>query len=890
MISLGAVSYSRSPVGTETTSPVSISVAVDNFDETGCAGSNYWSLSVSGSLNQWYVFNGTYTDVYNGKGLASSTLSNVFVFNLPVGEEITSVMSSCGDNELGDFSSGGLDLEGNGTYVIFTLVRSSTAASTGSASPTESAAVGTVGQIVHTPFIELSLPSINEVFAGRREFDLTDSVKKFFRGTAAIVYKASDFDDESGNPEYGLKPAPFNIYYALPESRDWILLAENQTASGTILWDTSKLADGDGYALKATATGIDNDFGFMAIKGLSLDNTLPHFIVKARPNFSKGEPIKIEIESSEILGAVPFLTIAQFNREPAAVSLTGDVLGKKFSGQYKVVQGFDGPAKISIEGEDHAGNKGNFILGDDGFSVGIRPPLPPVVETPSDKTKTSDLILPLLSGKFSVNAKKIIVKINGRGAYVQEKKKDEHFRIKNIKLNPNFNKGRNVISVISEDPMGIVSEPVNLEILVNSPPKITLLEPVGRLLKLNGLVRFNWKASDINDDALTYQVELSDNQGQTWKVLSKNLKEPEFIWDSATVPDGSNYVIKAAASDGSLTAFASSNRISVINDQPAIILESSGYLFTAESSKIIKGIVRSKNDLLIKLDFSSDNGKTWRTILPEDGLWNSVFERFSFKIPSLKPGQQKIILRGAAVSGRVIINAQGLRVIFDNQAPTLTMETLPSRLINNRFPVVGGLARDDFSGIETVEYAINDSIWYRALIPSGLKTKEAMFKIVHPDGLADGQYQITARAIDRAGNISKTKTQSLTIDATPPRIGSFILETDGKVIFPDKKGVLKVLPQSPLRFRLAIAGQPKKVKLSANGGEVNLKFNSSVKLWEADFKFDNEELINLRIEAEDEWENKTEKDLAKISTFVAEGKPKPRNFREKVVNFFRKTK
>ena len=133
----------------------------------------------------------------------------------------------------------------------------------------------------NTPKIEINIPT-----------------QKYLSGILTIKYHALDEDEKLQRPEYGLKQNPVNIYYSPPRSFDWIPIAKDQPASGTVLWDTSKLPDGNDYRIKATVTGADNDFNQTIIESLILDNTAPHFTVSAKPKFSKGGPVKIEIESS----------------------------------------------------------------------------------------------------------------------------------------------------------------------------------------------------------------------------------------------------------------------------------------------------------------------------------------------------------------------------------------------------------------------------------------------------------------------------------------------------------------------------------------------------------------------------------------------------------------
>lgn len=709
---------------------------------------------------------------------------------------------------------------------------------------------------------------------------------KLVSGLASIRYEAFDKDDTTDKKkEHGLAPRPANFYYAAPGSFDWIAVARDQDATGTIVWDTSKLRDDKEYRFKATAIGVDNDFSQVVVEDITVDNTPPNFTVKASPTFTRGEPVRFEIESSEVVKRIPTSTVTQFNHDPVKFPLVGDTTARKFAGTYEITSGFDGPAKVAIEGEDLAGNVGTIMLGDETVAVGIKPPPPPVVEIPSDK-EISTPTLPSLSG-FGVNAVRVVLKINGEREYVAENLKKGRFEFKNIALDPFFNKGRNNLRLVSYDPGGALSEPAALEVLVNSAPQVALRAPKGRFTTINGAVRVEWSGSDVNDDAVNYRLELSDDRGRTWKTLADSLKGTDFVWDSTAVPDGSQYMLRVTASDGALVSNVASGRLSVVNDLPAIVLDASGDFFVSEETSELKGFVRSKKDLIKKLEVSFDEGNAWQEVAPEEGTWDSLFEKFSFEVPRLKGGAYQVILRGITVSGRVVINAQNLRIIFDDSRPTLLGGKLPTRVVTKRFLEVGGIVRDDVSGIEAVEYAIDDSGWFQGAVEGGPGVREAQFTIRHTTPIPDGTHKVTMRVIDRAGNVSSPVVQTIRVDATPPRIGSFLLRSGEQIVFPDQ-GILRVPPGSKLDLLLAIAGNPKKVSLFLNDRAVDVDFNESTGLWESGLTFSEEGMATLQIVARDEVHNRVEKTIATIAVGEYQGmtkEPESVGFWKKLLQF-----
>lgn len=846
---LAAATYQRSPSGANVENPISTLFSFENLTDIGCFPDiNFWQIVIS------------FQDATFAGGIIRpiSELNGQDKFTLPFLTYDPVDVYGAMNNEVNE---NGVLIGDCGETIGpgFTVVR-----------PTS-------GTTVHTPIINFfNIP--------------TD---KYIAGVQPIEYSASDEDEKLKIAEHGLKQNPVNIYYSPPRSFEWFLVAKDQPASGTILWDTSKLPDGNDYRLKATVIGADNDFNQIIIDSLTLDNTPPHFTVSAQPKFSKGEPIKIEIESSEILKSPPELAITQFDYKEVKIPLTGDILNKKFSIIYEIIPGFDGTAEIKITGEDSAGNKSGAILGDSSFAVGIKPPPAPEIEIPANNVRTSEHSIPLIKG-FALNAERIILKINGFEELKKEKLKNNNFQFENITLDPKFNKGRNILTIISQDQKGRKSEPALIEIFVNSPPEIVWLEPRFRLAAFNGLIKTSWRASDINDNSLTYQLELSDNRGQNWKTIAKDLKQPEFMWDSSSIADGSNYILKITASDGSLKSSALSKRFGIANNLPAIILETGGDFFTNETSKIFKGIIRSKNDFLAKLEYSADNDKNWQEISSEDGKWDSQFERFSFEIPELKTGAQNIVVKGLTVSGRTVINAQNLKIIFDNKNPVLTAETLPKKTINKKFLSINGVASDDIAGIKSVEYSIDNSKWYKGNITTGSNTKTAEFKIKHPKSLADGSHQIAIKAFDFARNVSIENMQTIIIDATPPRFGGFMITSDNKTIYPTAERIFTVRPKTVINLKIALSENPEKIEAFLNNETIPVQFNQELKLRQIEIKIEKEGWFILKIAAEDKLGNKNEKEIARIQSTDSPAQDtlprknqKPKSFRNMFINLLK---
>jgi len=325
--------------------------------------------------------------------------------------------------------------------------------------------------------------------------------------------------------------------------------------------------------------------------------------------------------------------------------------------------------------------------------------------------------------------------------------------------------------------------------------------------------------------------------------------------------------------------------MTINNNLPAIVLEASGDIFISKNSKNFEGWVYSKDDFLKKLELSLNGGKSWRIVAPDDGAWDSRFEKFSLTLPALKGEAQTIILRGITQSGRSVTNAQQVRLFFDDVRPSLAINKFPKKTINDPALHLLGVATDDFSGIKAVEYSIDDSVFYEADILDGFATPRAEFEIIHKEKLADGDHVLAVRTVDRADNVSSVRKQSFSLDATPPRFGGFALTEDGQPVAPKNGDTFEVKPGSDLKLTAVVMGQPIGVSVFLDNAETALAFDATSSLWIGDFKSAAGGPFLLRLSAEDAAGNKNDKEIAQINGVVGNGE-QPVPFFDRLLKIF----
>ena len=188
------------------------------------------------------------------------------------------------------------------------------------------------------------------------------------------------------------------------------------------------------------------------------------------------------------------------------------------------------------------------------------------------------------------------------------------------------------------------------------------------------------------------------------------------------------------------------------------------------------------------------------------------------------------------------------------------------KLSDSKNSFVGsGTARDNLSGVAYVEYAIQSennattTPWYEALITSELNQSQASFSIQYPLSLSDGTYTIHVRAVDAAGNLSPEMSQSVRIDTTSPRIGSFFLMKNTIQMTPDISGNISVYASDTANFAVSLESDTQTASLFLGDTKLPLTQDPLDGLWKTQISFDISTSLALAISATDTSGNITDK-------------------------------
>jgi hypothetical protein len=160
-----------------------------------------------------------------------------------------------------------------------------------------------------------------------------------------------------------------------------------------------------------------------------------------------------------------------------------------------------------------------------------------------------------------------------------------------------------------------------------------------------------WQAMDPNGDSMRYDLYLRGQGEPVWILLEKDLAQPQYAWDTATVADGW-YEVKVVASDRAdhpaetaLETFKISDPILVDNTAPAI--EKVDVQVKAGGEVEVRFAARDATSRLTTTAYTVDSADEWRPLAPTDGLFDGKQKEFRFTIKGLAAGPHRLAFRAA---------------------------------------------------------------------------------------------------------------------------------------------------------------------------------------------------------------------------------------------------
>ena len=191
----------------------------------------------------------------------------------------------------------------------------------------------------------------------------------------------------------------------------------------------------------------------------------------------------------------------------------------------------------------------------------------------------------------------------------------------------------------------------------NLAPKVDSVD-VTRLQSASkeGVFKITIKATDENDDKLIYRIDFRKLGRDLWIKLKEDLEEDTFEWNGKTIEDG-RYELRVTASDersNSPTTKLTGSRISdpviVDNTGPAIRKWN-----LEKGPKTVKLTLEAVDELSVigKFEYTVDSNAEWKSMLPDDSVFDTTDESFTIVTDELKPGDHVIAVKITDDAGNV---------------------------------------------------------------------------------------------------------------------------------------------------------------------------------------------------------------------------------------------
>jgi hypothetical protein len=174
-------------------------------------------------------------------------------------------------------------------------------------------------------------------------------------------------------------------------------------------------------------------------------------------------------------------------------------------------------------------------------------------------------------------------------------------------------------------------------------------------------LKISWKVSDPDGDPLLYRVAFRAVGDVRWrKIGDKTHTSTSLKWRTDNLPDGW-YEIRVTASDeraNSVTRSRSRQRTSV----PVLVDHNKPtFVGLRVRGSIATGLVRDSYSRITGIAYSTD-GKIWYQVDAVDGNFDQEAERFSFRLPKLRPGVHTLLVRAYDAAGNAQVVKHTLRI------------------------------------------------------------------------------------------------------------------------------------------------------------------------------------------------------------------------------------
>jgi ligand-binding sensor domain-containing protein len=173
-------------------------------------------------------------------------------------------------------------------------------------------------------------------------------------------------------------------------------------------------------------------------------------------------------------------------------------------------------------------------------------------------------------------------------------------------------------------------------------------------VKRLGMRSASWQVADPNEDSVSFDVFYRSAGVSEWKLLKKDLDDPFISWDASQWPDG-EYYLKVIASDIESNLESQAKKDESTSDVFLVDNTSPQIVSTPPDKKSSDSVTLTISDEISIIDEAeySIDGKGWRPLLPNSGLYDSRSNDFTISVKDLKAGSHYITIRASDSANNV---------------------------------------------------------------------------------------------------------------------------------------------------------------------------------------------------------------------------------------------
>jgi peroxiredoxin len=304
-------------------------------------------------------------------------------------------------------------------------------------------------------------------------------------------------------------------------------------------------------------------------------------------------------------------------------------------------------------------------------------------------------------------------------------------------------------------------------------------------------------------------------------------------------------------SSDSGSSSSSTDTSSTTNYFPSVTVSGKGLNFSGTAS-ISNGVIDS-------VEYSLDNGTSWKSTEAVDGKFDEISEDYRFSLGNIFTiGTYSVIVRGKSLANVYTQSSSFAKTDITISPPKVTLNKFLPNPTKDQTPTITGAVSSSYLSISKVEISLDSGrTWFTATLVGSKFNLTTKF-------LEDANYPVQARAFDISGNIGQSEIQTLIVDSIPPIIGGSIQYFGSQILTPDKDNLLRIVAGTESTIALSMKGGVTQAQVVTPEKSFDLTQTPGTNIWFGKMKFENEGEKEIKISAIDGAENKTERNLYPI--------------------------